>query len=68
MIFKVFDKELNKCVDPEDIVLDKNTHLFKTDINCFALCNNGQLIITDDCGYYDYLDMNRFEVIKAIKD
>ena len=64
-----------RVVDPktgEDMVFDeaileedwiKNSGLVIYDIDSFALLENGQLILTDECGNFAYVPEGRFKVV-----
>ena len=50
---------------PSEKLIDriaKEYGLMKMDIDQFAVCEDGQIILLDDCGNVAYCDMSRFEV------
>lgn len=62
MTFQIIDKKTGK--EPTQRVIDniaKKGHLMVMDIDQFAVCEDGQIILIDDCGDIAYCDMNRFE-------
>ena len=63
MTFKIIDKKTGK--EPTDRVITniaKKQGLIAIRIDQFAIMEDGQIILLDDCGKAAYLDMNRFEV------
>ncbi len=63
MIFKIIDKKTGKT--PTQRVIDniaKKYNLCEMDIDQFAVCEDGQIILIDDCGCVAYLDMTRFKI------
>ena len=63
MTFKIIDKKTGK--EPTDRVITniaKKQGLIAIRIDQFAIMEDGQIILLDDCGRAAYLDMNRFEV------
>lgn len=62
MKFQIIDKETGK--EPsEHVIYDiaRKGNLMQMDIDQFAVCEDGQIILIDDCGSIAYCDMNRFE-------
>lgn len=63
MTFQIIDKKTGK--EPTDRVITniaKKQGLIAIRIDQFAIMEDGQIILLDDCGRAAYLDMNRFEV------
>ena len=63
MTFQIIDKKTGK--EPTDRVITniaKKQGLIAIRIDQFAIMEDGQIILLDDCGKAAYLDMNRFEV------
>ena len=69
MNFRVIDKKTGK--EPTQRVVDniaKKQNLMVMDIDQFAVCEDGQIILLDDCGRVAYCDMSRFEVEEVKAD
>ena len=66
MIFRVVDKKTGREADPEDIALHEDwaKGLIYCDMEGFALLQNGQLILMDECGNYEFCPEDRFEIVK----
>ena len=66
MIFRVVDKKTGRDADPEDIALHEDwaKGLIYCDMEGFALLQNGQLILMDECGNYEFCPEDRFEIVK----
>ena len=66
MIFVVIDKETGKEADPYDIALHEAwaKDLMYCDMEGFAILEDGTLILTDECGKYEFCPEGRFVVIK----
>ena len=63
MEFKISDNKTGK--EPTRRVVEniaKKQHLMLYDIDQFAVCEDGQIILLDDCGNIAYCDMKRFSV------
>lgn len=63
MTFRIIDVKTGK--EPTDRVIDniaRKGHLLTMDIDQFAVCEDGQIILLDDCGNIAYCDMKRFSV------
>lgn len=63
MTFRVIDKKTGK--EPTSRVIDniaKKGNLMVFDIDQFALCEDGSLILIDDCDNITYCDRKRFRV------
>lgn len=64
MEFKIIDKKTGK--EPTQKLIEeiaKENNLMEFDIDQFAVCEDGQIILLDDCGNIAYVDMERFEVV-----
>ena len=63
--FTVIDNKTGAYPDCQIIALTEDwaKHLVYCDIDCFALTENGSLILMDDCGNCAYCPVNRFTVI-----
>ena len=66
MIFSVIDKKTGKEADPEEIALNEDwaKGLCYCDMEGFAILENGDLILADECGRHVYPPEGRFEIIK----
>jgi len=64
--FHVIDKTTGKEPDLERIVLDEEwaSDLIYCDMEGFALLEDGNLILLDECGNWAYCPYDRFEVIE----
>lgn len=63
MTFKVIDKKTGR--EPTDRVMTniaKNGGLMEMDLDQFAVCEDGQIVLLDECGRYVYCDIERFEI------
>lgn len=63
MTFKIIDKKTGK--EPTERVIDniaRKGHLITMDIDQFAVCEDGSIILLDDCGNITYLSLDRFEI------
>lgn len=63
MTFKIIDRKTGK--EPTQRVIDniaRKSNLMVFDIDQFAICEDGQIILLDDCGNIAYCDMERFKV------
>lgn len=63
MTFKIIDRKTGK--EPTQRVINniaRKSHLMEFDIDQFAICEDGQIILLDDCGNIAYCDMKRFKV------
>ena len=64
MRFRVIDKKTGK--EPTERVIDniaKKQNLMLFDIDQFAICEDGSIILLDDCGNVAYCDRKRFKVV-----
>ena len=63
--FTVIDRKTGKYPDTSTIALKEDwaKHLIYCDIDCFAICEDGNLILTDDCGNVAYCPPDRFDVV-----
>lgn len=69
MTFRIIDRKTGK--EPTQRVIDniaKKQGLMLADIDQFAVCEDGQIILLDDCGRFAYCDMSRFEVEEVKAD
>ena len=64
--FHVIDKTTGKKPDLRQIVLDEEwaSDLIYCDMEGFALLEDGNLILLDECGNWTYCPYDRFEVIE----
>lgn len=63
MRFRVIDKKTGK--EPTERVIDniaKKQNLMLYDIDQFAICEDGSIVLLDDCGNVAYCDRKRFKV------
>lgn len=63
MTFRVIDNKTGK--EPTQRVIDniaKKNKLMLFDIDQFAYCEDGSIILLDDCGNIAYCDSKRFKV------
>lgn len=65
-IFRVIDKKTGKEPDLEYIALNEEWayNLIYCDMDCFALTEEGELILLDECGQYAVCPPDRFEVLR----
>lgn len=65
MRFKVIDKKTGKEADVEEIALHEDwaKGLVYCDIEGFAITEDGELILADECGKFAYCPNDRFEVV-----
>lgn len=65
MRFKVIDKKTGKEADVEEIALHEDwaKGLVYCDIEGFAITEDGELILADECGKFAYCPDDRFEVV-----
>lgn len=65
MPFTVVDNQTGTCPDLEKIALTEEwaKHLIYCDIDTFAITEDGNLILLDDCGNCAYCPCDRFTVI-----
>lgn len=63
--FIVIDNTTGQEADTYDIALHENwaKHLVYCDIDGWAITDDGDLILIDDCGRFAYADRERFKVI-----
>ena len=63
--FTVIDNTTGDHPDVEKIALEEEwaKHLFYCDIDCFAITEDGALILMDDCGKCAYCPVDRFTVV-----
>ena len=67
-VFTVIDNETgNEISERETERIAKEAGLMMADIDQFAVCEDGQIILLDDCGNTAYLDMKRFEARWEVK-
>lgn len=62
--FKIIDKKTGKEADVEDIALHEDwaKGLVYCDIEGFAITEDGELILADECGKFAYCPDDRFEI------
>ena len=65
MKFRVIDKQTSKEADPYEIALHEEwaSCLVYCDMEGFAITEDGDLVLMDECGNVVYCDADRFEVI-----
>ncbi len=70
MLFWVIDKKAGREADPWDIALHEDWahNLIYCDMEGFALLQDGQLILVDECGNFEYCPEGRFDVVKYDSD
>ena len=63
--FAVIDKQTKKEADEYKIVLEEDwvKDLCYCDIDGFAITQDGNIILLDECGKYTYCPYDRFEII-----
>lgn len=64
MTLTIIDKRTGRYPDVEKIALEEDwaKNLIYCDIDCFAICEDGFLLLMDDCGNVAYCPKDRFEV------
>lgn len=64
MTFTVIDKKTGEYPDVQKIALKEEwaSNLIYCDIDCFAIQEDGYLVLIDDCGNMAYCPPDRFEV------
>lgn len=65
MKFKVFDNKTGKEADPCEIALHEEWAkcLVYCDMEGFAITEDGNLVLMDECGNFVYCDTERFKVV-----
>ena len=65
MKFRVIDNKTGKEADVDEIVNDEEwaDSLIYCDIEGFAIMQDGNLILLDECGNYEYCPSERFKVV-----
>lgn len=65
VMFTVIDKKTGKYPDLEKIALEEDwaEGLIYCDMNGFAIFEDGNLVIMDECGNFAYCPVDRFEVV-----
>lgn len=61
MTFTIIDKKTGK--EPTQRVIDniaRKAGLMEFDIDQFAVCEDGQVVLLDECGNFAYCDSERF--------
>ena len=63
--FKVIDKKTGKEADPYEIALHEEWahNLMYCDMEGFFVGEEGDLILADECGNYEFVSKDRFEVV-----
>ena len=66
--FSVIDKNTGHYPDVEKIALEEEwaKHLCHCDIDCFAITDDGTLILIDDCDNIAYCPADRFLVVLEV--
>lgn len=69
MEFIVIDNNTGKEADTYEIALKEDwaKHLIYCDMEGFALLENGELVLLDECGDYAYCPEGRFTVYIEVK-
>ena len=67
--FTVIDKTTGQYPDCEKIALEEDwaKHLLYCDIDEFAITEDGNLLLMDDCGNVAYCPNGRFEVVEEVE-
>lgn len=70
MTFDVIDVNTGCYPDVEQIALKEEwaKNLVYCDIDCFAICEDGALVLMDDCGNVAYCPAERFKVIPILEE
>ena len=65
MKFIVIDNKTGKEADVEKIALKEDwaKSLIYCDMEGFAITEEGDLILLDECGHYEFCDSKRFKII-----
>ena len=65
MKFRVIDKQTGKEADPYEIALHEEwaQSLVYCDMEGFAITEDGDLMLADECGHVVYCDPERFKVV-----
>ena len=65
MTFTVIDPKTNKAPDLRHIALTEEwaSGLMHCNMDCFALDQDGLLILLDTCGHYTYCPSGRFKIV-----
>lgn len=65
MKFRVIDNQTGKEADPNEIANEEEwaDSLVYCDIEGFAILEDGNLILLDECGNYEYCPEGRFTVV-----
>lgn len=63
--FTVLDKLTGKIANPEEIALKEKwaKDLMYCDMEGFAIEQDGQLVLMDECGKFVYCPQNRFSIV-----
>lgn len=69
MEFEVKDKKTGKYADVERIARREKwaKDLMYCDMEGFAILQDGQLLLLDECGKYRYCPADRFEIINLMR-
>ena len=67
--FTVIDTKTGEDPDLREIALNEEwaNHLIYCDMEGFAICEDGHLILMDECGNHAYCPEGRFEIIMRKK-
>ena len=65
IFFTVIDTKTGKEADPYEIALHEDwaKGLCYCDMEGFALTEDGELLLMDECGHFRYCDTDRFKII-----
>lgn len=64
MAFIVIDNNTNQEISAATIAeIAEKGGLMVSDIDQFAVCEDGNLILLDDCGRFTYCDSSRFRIM-----
>jgi hypothetical protein len=58
MTFRVVDKETGEEPDYQELALKFHTDLCYCDIEGFAIQEDGTIILCDECGAFDYVNLD----------
>ncbi|GHU10976.1 hypothetical protein FACS1894151_10580 [Spirochaetia bacterium] len=58
MTFRVVDKTTGEEPDCQELALKFHKDLIYCDIESFAILEDGALILCDECGSFDYVDLD----------
>lgn len=63
-IFTIIDKRTGEEVDIDNLIeeLDLNTNLMVNDIEGFAIGENGEIYLLDECGNFVFVEPDNYDV------